>query len=746
MTTIKSVRPPHSRDPGADAPTRSPHRWSIADWLVCLVLAAAAVGVFAKSVKGGFVYDDQNQILKNGLIQTPGLEWRALSSDVWAYKAASTAKDAPRPPSQSNYFRPVFVAQLILQHRLFGIDDPRPWHVSNMLAHALVSVLAYVALRRLGEGLPLVLAVPAALVFAVHPVHVESVTWIAGSPDLLLGAALIPSLLIGHRLGQGGPGSLGPNPRWVRLVLIAALATLAVVCVGSKEVGVMVAPLAMLAAFESARRVDGATFLRSVRRSLLVSLPAWLVVGAFLLARSQVIDQPRTISTGTDTPQMLASIPRVGLFYLRQCFWPFESLFVAPGQGPGGVGAGHPLRPVRPEFWTGAAVWSFWVPLALSIVAGVIALAGAVRSASARLGIAIFVLTLAPALYTRAFPPEHMVRDRYLYLPLLGMLMFLCGAAAGLVRARDSRWPQRTYIAAGLAMSLLIASPFLAIKTWAYSSAWLSEEALWTNASRQDPTASQPLTELARLLSASERRPTHADVTRAIEMYSRAIGLSPAVMNFSGRARAYLKLGDMDAAAGPGSLAAARDSYARAESDARAAASALGVLGPSGIRTSKPGPERDNASVEALDNLAVALERQGRLVDLGSPSGIDDRSAAGVYRLSRSLHPFAAARITAKLAVVLYRAGDKAGARRELESVLSQARTEADPGASLVLQRLAMLLIEGPPPEKPDEARALELLREFLAMTNTAVHKKDADVALARGEVERLLRTAGLLK
>ena len=54
------------------------------------------------------------------------------------------------------------------------------------------------------------------------------------------------------------------------------------------------------------------------------------------------VDHRSSISTGTDTPQMLASIPfRVGLLDLRQCFWPFE-VFVTLAKGQAGINARHP--------------------------------------------------------------------------------------------------------------------------------------------------------------------------------------------------------------------------------------------------------------------------------------------------------------------------------------------------------------------------------------------------------------------
>ena len=172
----------------------------------------------------------------------------------------------------------------------------------------------------------------------------------------------------------------------------------------------------------------------------------------------------------------------------------------------------------------------------------------------------------------------------------------------------------------------------------------------------------------------------------------------------------------MDAAAGP--LAGRGEGTTRAERS-QAAASALGVR-PFGHPHEQARPGTRQRFSRGARQPRGGRRRQGRLVDPSSPGGIDDRSAAGVYRLSRSLHPCGGGSRPNWRSSVPGRATKPgpggAGVGAE------QARTEADP-APPGPAALAMLLIEGPPPEKPDEA-ALELCKEFLAMTKHSRHKK----------------------
>ena len=104
-----------------------------------------AAAVFAGSLDGEFVYDDRTQILGNRFIQDPALLGAALRSDVHAFKDRTTEASRDR-------WRPAFVAWLIANERLWGVEDPRGWHVVNVALHASAVVLAWFVLLALGLG------------------------------------------------------------------------------------------------------------------------------------------------------------------------------------------------------------------------------------------------------------------------------------------------------------------------------------------------------------------------------------------------------------------------------------------------------------------------------------------------------------------------------------------------------------------------------------------------------------------
>lgn len=149
---------------------------------IAVALALVVAAIFIGTLRGEFVYDDDGQIVQNAFLQDPSLNGKALMSDVWAFKG-------DRGHAWSNYWHPTFVAWLIVNANLFGVDNPVGWHVMNVLLHCLVPAMAFGLMRTLGMGRWL--AAGAALVFAAHPAHVESVAWISGSPDMLMSIGLI---------------------------------------------------------------------------------------------------------------------------------------------------------------------------------------------------------------------------------------------------------------------------------------------------------------------------------------------------------------------------------------------------------------------------------------------------------------------------------------------------------------------------------------------------------------------------
>jgi len=136
-----------------------PKRWKFAK-VAAIILAA--VLPYLPALRGGFVWDDEPLITANPLLRTPsGL------AEIWS--GSRTA----------DYF-PVTNTVFWIEHHLFG-DNPTGYHALNILLQAANALLLWRVLRRLQiPG-----AFLTALIFAIHPVHAESVAWISELKNVL---------------------------------------------------------------------------------------------------------------------------------------------------------------------------------------------------------------------------------------------------------------------------------------------------------------------------------------------------------------------------------------------------------------------------------------------------------------------------------------------------------------------------------------------------------------------------------
>jgi Flp pilus assembly protein TadD len=153
----------------------------LADWrrvisgkdLLCgFVLVGVAILVYLPCLRGGFVWDDGSMVVANPLVQSPD-----------GLKAAWTG-------SEGRDYLPVTFSMLWLEWRLWK-GSPMGFHIVNVLLHALNSFLLW----RLLEKLKVPGAWLGALLFAVHPVNVASVAWIAERKNTLAMAFSLGAVL-----------------------------------------------------------------------------------------------------------------------------------------------------------------------------------------------------------------------------------------------------------------------------------------------------------------------------------------------------------------------------------------------------------------------------------------------------------------------------------------------------------------------------------------------------------------------
>ncbi|HSC27663.1 MAG TPA: tetratricopeptide repeat protein [Vicinamibacterales bacterium] len=150
------------------APETAPSRALGPALWICLGLIAANLIVFGPVVRHGFINLDDPQYVTENRHVLGGLTWQSLA---WAATA-----------SYAGNWHPLTWVSHMLDVRFFGVD-PRGHHLSSLVLHILNTLLVFGVLHRMTRA-PARSAAVAAL-FAIHPLHVESVAWVAERKDVL---------------------------------------------------------------------------------------------------------------------------------------------------------------------------------------------------------------------------------------------------------------------------------------------------------------------------------------------------------------------------------------------------------------------------------------------------------------------------------------------------------------------------------------------------------------------------------
>ncbi len=610
----------------------------MADAIVLCALIAVTFAVYANTIRGDFVYDDRTQIVANPYIRSDSSFTKAMLIDVWAFQGEGI---------QGNYWRPTFVAWIVLNYRLFGLD-PAGWHLGNIFLHAVVVALIFGFLRRL--ELELELAAAVALLFAVHPAQVESVAWISGSPNLLLAVPLLGALWLSlNDLEHGSTPARG------------ASAALFAVAILAKEVAVIFPALVFCIVwwFTHADQPPAGRW----RVALRAAIPYAVLAAAYLLGRWMILGYFQ-LPPEMGVRSLLATIPSALTFYLRQAFFPYW------------IALAHPLRPVTRA---NIGLDNFVIPCAVLLVAAPCLYCLARKSAQARFGAALFGFSLAPALLLTAFPPEELVHDRYLYLPLVGLLMLvIVGLRDGFRDWFSMADGASRRIILGLA---LVAALPLAAATGRFSQVWLNEGALFRSAAEADPSSALYLMLHAKHLTENGR------LTEADAVLEKLLNRRPRPEVYLFRAEIALdqrRFGDAEQW-----LLVYLDRY---------------------------GP-----SVAAYDRLVYGDLQRHRL----------DQGIARL-RLAREELPDYYCYFTDKIALLLREAGRREEAKKLLEAVRDRVAGEPWDASRLVLFNLGNLYLEE---GRNDDAR--QALEEFAALCAECTEPK---VQVARERALGLLR------
>ena len=338
-------------------------------------------------------------------------------------------------------FLPLHLVSYMVDFSIWKLN-PFGYHLQSVLLNGLNAVLALWVVRRLLGSFPL--AFIAALLFAVHPSHVEAVAWVSIRKDILSTTFLFLTVLFYVRAIDGRSLKSGP---YVASVLCFTLGLLS-------KVSIVVLPLFLLLVDAIPMAHRKATTWRA---ALLNKIPFGVV--ALVLVRLNMMAQVKAKAAYAHDPIRY-------LMVKGHAVWNDLALLT-------GVPAGRPVYDT-PQF--AVAPWPV-----LSQLAGLIILPLIVWVAWRRgwrelaLGAGWIFALLLPAIL---FPLVTYMADRYLYAPSLGFTWVL---AAGILWLGARAGAGTTRLAVTSLLTLLVFAGF-AYRTAAYNRVWSSGDSLWSYA------------------------------------------------------------------------------------------------------------------------------------------------------------------------------------------------------------------------------------------------------------------------
>lgn len=348
-----------------------------------MIVALTAILIYLPTLRFGFVYDDDIQVLDNPAIGS----WKYFA----AYFLKPIAGFYPGLAS-AHYYRPVFFIWLRLNYFLFQ-KQAWGWHLTNTLLHATVCVLVLKLLRKCFSQSKWALF--GALLFAVHPAHVETVAWVSGCTDALLA------------LGLFGSFYLWLNGNDCPSVFVKSCS---LVCFGmallSKETAVIFPAIIFVHSLLKPPKGRGEKNSSEPIRAVLQALPYALLTLAYLAIRHSVLHELPNEVAWIVPAQVLFTVPALVLFYLFHLIIP-QALSLT-----------YDFAIATP---TGGA--RFWLPFLLLIaIAGPVAFLYVKTRIRVLFAILAWILfPLIPVLYVGNFHRDDFVHDRYLYIPVLGI-------------------------------------------------------------------------------------------------------------------------------------------------------------------------------------------------------------------------------------------------------------------------------------------------------------------------------------
>lgn len=453
---------------------------------VCLSLTVAILAAFWQVQNNEFVnFDDGKYVTENRQVQD-GLTWDGL---VWAFTTM-----------HANFWHPLTWLSHMLDCQLYGLN-PGGHHFTNLLLHIANTLLLFLVLERM-TGAPWQSAFVAAL-FALHPLHAESVAWIAERKDVLSTFFWILTMGLYFRYVE-----LPGLNRYLLVLLSFALGLMAKPMLVTLPFVLLLLDYWPLGRFQSVRSVGAtnqqpckpantncqkprAVFLLWEKVPLLFIAAVSSLVAFFAQHHGGAIKSFALFPIEVRVANALVSY----VSYIIKMIWPQDLSVFYP----------HPGSTIP--------MWQVTLAGLLLVTISVLVIRGARRRPYLAVGWLWYLGTLIPVIGLVQVG-DHAMADRYTYVPLIGLFIMIAWGVPDVL----ARWSRRRIVLATSTAGLLSA---LMITSWLQIQHWKDSITLFEHTLHVTPDTPLAHNNLGVALAGQGK------LDRAIWHYSQALQIKP---------------------------------------------------------------------------------------------------------------------------------------------------------------------------------------------------------------------------
>jgi tetratricopeptide (TPR) repeat protein len=457
---------------------KSSHKTILWAGLIFLVTLVA----YIPAMRGGYIWDDDYYITENSTLRTSdGLR------RIWF-----------EPKALPQYY-PLVHTTFWLEYHLWQLH-PFGYHLVNVLLHAFNAILLLLLLRYLrvpGDWL-------AALIFALHPVQVESVAWITERKNVLSALFYLSSFLAYLRFYDLAPDLDHTSPSThgaasevrARPWLFYTLSLLLFLCALLSKTVTCSLPAAILLVLWWKRD-------RICWRDVLPLIP-YFVVGAFLGLTTVWLEKHHVGAQGAEWAfsfvDRLLIAGRALWFYASKLVWPQTLTFI------------YPRWQIDSGLW-----WQYLFPLAAVAVIFTLWLLRRQLGKGPLVAVLFFTTTLAPALgFFDIYPMRYsFVADHFQYLASMGLIAL---GAAGVSTLLKRLGPGQSKLGLALCLTVLVV---LGMLNWQQGSIYRDAETLYRDTIAKNPKSWIAYANLGAYLE------SQGNLSEAIAYYAKALEIKP---------------------------------------------------------------------------------------------------------------------------------------------------------------------------------------------------------------------------